>query len=164
MWSDVLTKPLQGRAYCKMRSNLMNYPIDYDDDAGRRATHPDLLPEEGWSTEPKELARNSEVLLKAVQLMSLIRQGRTSLKHRRSVLEEVQRAGRTVRSARPDAHQAGRPASSQKSGPLQHVTARTSGGGKPAGGRRRSREVARRNKYVPALLFLHRLAQHVRAS
>ena len=100
MWSDVLTKPLQGRAYCEMRSNLMNCPVDYDDDAEREATHRDLLPEGGWSADPEEQVGNSEILQKAVQLMSLIRQGANPPNHRRSVLEEVQRARRAVRNAR----------------------------------------------------------------
>ena len=160
MWSDVLTKPLQGRGYCEMRSHLMNCPIDYDDDAECKATHPDLLPEGGWSDDPEEQAGNSEVLTKAVQLMSLLRRGGTPPKHRRSVLEEVQRAGHAVRSARPTARPAGRPASILRSSPLRHhVTSRTPGGGKPAGGRRRTTESVRRNKYVLALLLLHRLAR-----
>jgi len=73
-------------------------------------------------------------------------------------LEEVQRAGHAVRSARPTARPAGRPESILRSSPLRHhVTSRTPGGGKPAGGRRRTTESVRRNKYVRALLLLHRL-------
>ena len=53
MWSDVLTKPLQGRAYCEMRSNFMNCPVDYDDDGECEATHRDLLPEGAGPTIPK---------------------------------------------------------------------------------------------------------------
>ena len=34
--------------------NYMNCPVDYDHDAERRAMHPDLLPEEGWSADPKD--------------------------------------------------------------------------------------------------------------
>ena len=81
MLSNVLTKPLQGRAYCKMRSNFMNCTVDYDDDAERRATHPDLLPKGGWSVDPEEQAGNSEVVKKAVQLMLLIRQGANPPNH-----------------------------------------------------------------------------------
>jgi hypothetical protein len=44
MWSDILTKPKQGKAYREMRGMLMNIPEDYDDDVERRLTHPDLLP------------------------------------------------------------------------------------------------------------------------
>ena len=50
-----------------MRSNLMNFPVDYDDDAERKATHPDLLPEGGWSPDPEEQAGNSKVLKMAVR-------------------------------------------------------------------------------------------------
>ena len=49
-----------------MRSNLMNCPIDYDDDAENEATHRDLLPDGGWSADPEEQVGNSEVLKKAV--------------------------------------------------------------------------------------------------
>ena len=101
MWTDVLTKPLQGRAYCEMRSNLMNCPVDYDDDAERQATHPDLLTEGGWSVDPEGQAGNSEVLKKAVHLMSLIRQCANPPNHRRSVFEDVRRARRAVRKACP---------------------------------------------------------------
>ena len=31
MWADVLTKPLQGKAFREMRSKLMNMPVDYVD-------------------------------------------------------------------------------------------------------------------------------------
>ena len=157
MRSDVLTKPLQGRAYCEMRSNLMNCPVDYDDDAERQATHPDLLPEGGWSIDPEEQAGNSEVLKKAVQLMSLIRQAANPPNHRKSVLEDIQRAGRAVCSARP----AWRPSKVEGAacppaprGPLQQATTQVAGGGKPAGGRRRVGDSVRRNKYVPALLLM----------
>ena len=158
MWSDVLTKPLQGRAYCEMRSNLMNCPVDYDDDAEREATHRDLLPEGGWSADPEEQVGNSKILQKAVQLMSLIRQGANPPDHRRSVLEEVRRARRTVRSAR-SARPEGLKSRPWAGGPLRQVTARAAGGGKPAGGQRRIGQVVRRNKYVPALWFVHQLAR-----
>ena len=131
MWSDILTEPLQGRAYCEMRSNLMNCPVDYDDDAEREATHRDLLPDGGWSADPEEQVGNSEILQKAVQLMSLIRQGANPPNHRRSVLEEVRRA--SARSARPE----GRKTRPWAGDPLRQVTARAAGGGKPAGGRRK---------------------------
>ncbi len=32
MWSNMLTKPLQGHLWCVMRSNLMNVPVNYDDE------------------------------------------------------------------------------------------------------------------------------------
>ena len=145
----------------------MNCPVDYDDDAERRATHPDLLPEDWRSVDPEIQAGNSKVLKKAVQLMSLIRQGANMPNHRRSVLEDLQRAGRAMRSARP----AGRPSKVEGAAcltaprrPLRQAITQATGGGKPAGGRRRSQDSVRRNKYVPALLLLHRIARHVRAS
>ena len=32
MWADILTKPMQGKAFRKMRAKLMNYAVDYTDD------------------------------------------------------------------------------------------------------------------------------------
>ena len=46
MWSDVLTKPLSGRKFRELRAQLMNCPVDYDDEAERKLTHPGLLPKE----------------------------------------------------------------------------------------------------------------------
>ena len=46
MWADVMTKPLQEAHFRRMRSILMNIPVNYDDDKERARTHPDLLPEE----------------------------------------------------------------------------------------------------------------------
>ena len=31
MWSDILTKPLQGQQFRKMKSMVMNCPMDYED-------------------------------------------------------------------------------------------------------------------------------------
>ncbi len=31
MWADILMKPLQGVAYCKMRSKLMNCEVNYEE-------------------------------------------------------------------------------------------------------------------------------------
>ena len=36
MWADVLTKPLQGRAFREMRAVLMGCPVDYDDEVAGR--------------------------------------------------------------------------------------------------------------------------------
>ena len=44
MWSDVLTKPLQGQAFKRMRAQLMNVSEKYDDVMERASTHPGLLP------------------------------------------------------------------------------------------------------------------------
>ena len=43
MWTDVLNKPEQGTPFRKDRAALMNVPVDYNDDAERRRTHPKLL-------------------------------------------------------------------------------------------------------------------------
>jgi hypothetical protein len=43
MWSDVLTKPKQGLGMRQDRAELMNCPVDYDDEVERRNTHPKLL-------------------------------------------------------------------------------------------------------------------------
>ena len=46
MWADVLNKPKQGKAFRVDRSYLMNVPEDYDDEAERLQTHPELLPKD----------------------------------------------------------------------------------------------------------------------
>ena len=33
MWADILNKPKQGKSFREFRSELMNVPLDYDDDA-----------------------------------------------------------------------------------------------------------------------------------
>ena len=38
MWSDVLTKPKQGSPYRQLRAEVMNVPVDYDDDVEGRDT------------------------------------------------------------------------------------------------------------------------------
>jgi hypothetical protein len=43
MWADVLTKPKQGGPFCLGRSQLMNIPINYNDDVEHLKTHPLLL-------------------------------------------------------------------------------------------------------------------------
>ena len=44
MWVDMNTKPKQGTPFKRDRSQLMNVPIDYDDEAERAKTDPMLLP------------------------------------------------------------------------------------------------------------------------
>ena len=44
MWSNVLAKPHQGKAYCIFCSHIMNVPEDYDNDMERSKTRPLLLP------------------------------------------------------------------------------------------------------------------------
>ena len=63
----MLSKLSQGKAYCQKRSNLMNCPVDYDDEKELAETHPDLLPTEGWS-DPDD---DEKVLSAAVQLLVL---------------------------------------------------------------------------------------------
>ena len=46
MWSDVLTKPKQGKGFRVDRSHLMNLMEDYDDEVERRNTNPLLIPQE----------------------------------------------------------------------------------------------------------------------
>merc|ERR1712194_324956 len=44
MWADVNTKPVQGLLFRKCWHEMMGVPVEYDDDAKRRNTHPMLLP------------------------------------------------------------------------------------------------------------------------
>jgi hypothetical protein len=44
MWSDVLTKPKQGKGFRQDRAMLMNCPEDYDDEEERLRTDPKCLP------------------------------------------------------------------------------------------------------------------------
>ena len=46
MWSDILTKSKQGSPFKRMRAELMNCAVEYDDVVEARITHPDLLPGE----------------------------------------------------------------------------------------------------------------------
>ena len=64
MWSDVLTKPLQGMLFKRMRAELMNVEVNYDDKIERKNTHPKLLPQavEDLSSETVELLAKSGVL------------------------------------------------------------------------------------------------------
>ena len=91
MWSDVLTKPKQGRPFYIMRAELMNCPDDYDDAAEAALTHPKLLPRnEGAAT----TAVDDSVLKKAVfdSFMSMPKQT-DPVKHRRSVLGDPSNQG-----------------------------------------------------------------------
>ena len=45
MWVDILTKPLQGRAFREFRAELMNFPVDYED----KSTFEDLVNTRGVS-------------------------------------------------------------------------------------------------------------------
>ena len=44
MWVDVNNKPVQGALFIILQSEMMVVPVEYDDDVGRRCTHPLLLP------------------------------------------------------------------------------------------------------------------------
>ena len=74
MWSDVLTKPKQGKGFRVDRSMLMNVPEVYNDEEERRKTHPKLL----------ELAEGMESSIVTNSLLS--RLDDDQLQHRRSVL------------------------------------------------------------------------------
>jgi len=40
MWADVLTKPLQGMAFKRMRAELMNCSVEYEEDEERETSQP----------------------------------------------------------------------------------------------------------------------------
>ena len=46
MWSDILTKPKQGKGFRVDWSHLMNVPEDYDDEKERKPTDYRLIPPE----------------------------------------------------------------------------------------------------------------------
>ena len=62
-WSDVLTKPLQGMLFKRMRAELMNVDVNYNDKIEQKNTHPKLLPQavEDLSSETVELLAKSGV-------------------------------------------------------------------------------------------------------
>ena len=53
MYSDVLTKPKQGKGFRQDRAMLMNCDEDYDDEAERSKTHPKLVPTAEGPVDPK---------------------------------------------------------------------------------------------------------------
>jgi len=63
MWSDLLTKPQQGMLFKRMRAELMNVDVNYDDKREQKNTHPALLPQEveAVSSESVELLRKAGV-------------------------------------------------------------------------------------------------------
>ena len=63
MWSDVLTKPQQGMMFKRMRAELTNIEVNYDDEVECKNTHPKLLPQEveAMSDESIELLQKSGV-------------------------------------------------------------------------------------------------------
>ena len=79
MWSDVLTKPKQGKGFRQDRSMLMNCEEDYDDERERLRTNKAVLPrEEG----PVDASTVSGVLPPK-------QQDSASVLQRRSVLSKV---------------------------------------------------------------------------
>ena len=66
MWSDMLTKPKQGKAFREFRGQLMNVAEDYDDKIEYLNTHPDLLPPA--DNNDKLLARDYVVLCKPLEM------------------------------------------------------------------------------------------------
>ena len=43
MWYDILNKPNQGSPYSLYHSHLMDFPMDYDNEVERKATHLAIL-------------------------------------------------------------------------------------------------------------------------
>ena len=65
MWADVNTKPVQGELFWIFRHHMRGVPIDCDDNAERRKTHPRLLPKvetERMTISDKEMLKEIEVL------------------------------------------------------------------------------------------------------
>ena len=79
MWSDVLTKPKQGKGFRTDRSMLMNIPEVYNDEEERRKTHPKLL----------ELAQGLENSIVTNSMLNRLDGDRPQ--HRRSVLDKEQK-------------------------------------------------------------------------
>ena len=85
MWSDVLTKPKQGKGFRVDRSWLMNCDENYDDDQERLRTHPRLLPKPAGPVDPQLVTKTIEPLVpdKGVNRRSVlgIEQTGTAQKH-----------------------------------------------------------------------------------
>ena len=143
----------------------MNVPEDYDDEAERKATHPDLLPKDGWS-DPEEQADNRAVIKKAVALLGLktmARRGVTPSGHRRSVLRNGRFGGQV---AQKRVSWSGSSLSSCSGGNQGTVlagtrSARTADSAKTSV--QLKKELERRNQYLLALIKL-RLGRVARAT
>ena len=61
MWSDMLIKLKEGKAFREFRGHLMNIPGDFDDEVERLNMHPDVLP---FFKEDTQLSRSNNALLK----------------------------------------------------------------------------------------------------
>jgi hypothetical protein len=79
MWSDVLTKPKQGKGFRLDRAMLMNVPEVYNDEEERKKTHPQLV----------ILAQGLEQSVRENSMLS--RATHDQLQHRRSVLSKEQK-------------------------------------------------------------------------
>ena len=95
MLSDVLTKPKQGSAFKKLRAELMNCEVNYDDYAERARTHPSLIPsdklEDTAQAEPSENTGVQNTMVAGARLV-----GTPQPSNRRSVLgkQQIARARR----------------------------------------------------------------------
>ena len=85
MWSDVLTKPKQGKAFRIDRSMLMNCCEDYSDENARKETHPSLLAKHEGAVDPT-------TVVKTIQAPSV---NINQTVDRRSVLDEDRKAKRS---------------------------------------------------------------------
>ena len=92
MWTDILAKPKQGKAFRKMRGMMMNIAEDYDDGMERRNTHPGLLPK--IENENPTGSHDKATLIKAVnQDRTMTHRTLKPTSHRRSVLGESVSSG-----------------------------------------------------------------------
>ena len=80
MWSDMLTKPKQGKGFRVDRSWLMGCDEDYNDEKERHSTHPLLLPKEEGPVDPKTITG------------TIITQNTNQAGDRRSVLDKVRKS------------------------------------------------------------------------
>ena len=88
MWSNVLTKPLQGQGFRVFRARLMNVPEMYDDEVEAKQTHPSLLPTDLERPDPVVLRKISPIQVQPMNCKIAI------ANPRRSVLGEARlRAG-----------------------------------------------------------------------
>jgi hypothetical protein len=84
MFSDVLTKPKQGKGFRQDRAMLMNCEEDYDDEKERLKMHPKLTPAVEGPVDPKTIAT------------TIPAQNQDLARDRRSVLEDSKKARKTV--------------------------------------------------------------------
>eukprot|EP00804_Cyclotella_cryptica_P018945 CCRYP_006453-RA/>CCRYP_006453-RA protein AED:0.59 eAED:0.59 QI:0/0/0/1/0/0/2/0/207 len=80
MWSNILTKPKQGKTFREMRGMLINVPEEYDDEVERRHTPSYLLPtDEPVENHPNKMTHPTNSM-SPVQPMSILRHCRSVLK------------------------------------------------------------------------------------